>query len=641
MNDAFLLLRLAFATGVVLAPGWLVARALGQRGVAATLAWALALLFGAMSVTFLVGGSLTLVLVLQLGAGAVAFPFARGASRARIPRWKEVGAAGAVFGLLLWHVAGERGGDGLFHLGRVQKLLSFDDLSLDAVNEFPDGGLHPGYAFPLWHGFLALVAKVAWAEPAEVVEHLPTVLAPLAVLVAYEAGYALFRAVVPAAAAVAAGVALIAMAPGHGGAYTVLSLPATASRQLLVPAALALAFGFLRRPSWRLAASTAAAALAVAVVHPTYAIFLLVPFAGFVAVRWGWRREDGRTGAVALAALAVTPAAFFVWLLPVVGDTASVGPDAAERARGLEQYAGQLVVSSDSSFRLSAEMFARAGPAAVAALLLLPLAGLAARRRWSAYVVGGALAVFAITLVPPLFAQFADVVSLSQARRLAGFMPLTFSFAGGMGVLAALIGPFAAPVALAGGIACQLLYPGDFNYVLTEGGPAWVTWFGVAGAVAALAYGFRDRLPREQAAALASTLFLLPVFVHGFTEWSPSPAFRPSPLTPGLVEALNEQVPAGAIVYSDPETSYGVAAYAPVYVCNGPPAHVADTDENRPYERRDEAARFFETGDLSIPRACGARWLVVDGERSELTLDLPVVYRDGRFTLYRLPGASG
>jgi hypothetical protein len=168
-----------------------------------------------------------------------------------------------------------------------------------------------------------------------------------------------------------------------------------------------------------------------------------------------------------------------------------------------------------------------------------------------------------------------------------------------------------------------------------------VTWFGVAGAVAALAYGFRDRLPREQAAALASTLFLLPVFVHGFTEWSPSPAFRPSPLTPGLVEALNEQVPAGAIVYSDPETSYGVAAYAPVYVCNGPPAHVADTDENRPYERRDEAARFFETGDLSIPRACGARWLVVDGERSELTLDLPVVYRDGRFTLYRLPAASG
>ena len=104
--------------------------------------------------------------------------------------------AGAVLGLLLWLVEGERGGDGLFHLGRVQKLLAFDDLSLDAVSEFPDGGLHPGYAFPLWHGFLALVAKVSFAQPEEVVERLPTVLAPLAVLAAYEAGYALWRTII-------------------------------------------------------------------------------------------------------------------------------------------------------------------------------------------------------------------------------------------------------------------------------------------------------------------------------------------------------------------------------------------------------------------------------------------------------------
>ena len=640
MSDAFLLVRLALATGILLAPGWLLARALGQRGVAAILAWSFALLFGAMTVTFALGASLTLALGLHLGAGVVAFPFARGARRARVPGWRYVGAAGVALGLLLWHVAGERGGDGLFHLGRVQKLLAFDELSLDGVGEFADGGLHPGYAFPLWHGFLALVAKLAWAEPAEVVEHLPTVLAPLAVLVAYEAGWALFRAVVPAAAAAAAGIALVAMAPGHGGAYTVLSLPATASRQLLVPAALALAFAFVRAPGWRLAASTAAAALAVAVVHPTYALFVLVPFAGFAVVRWAWTREDARSGALAFAALAATPAAFFAWLLPVIRDTASVSPDAAERARALEQYAGQLVVGSDTSFRLSAELFARAGPAAVGALLLLPLAGLAARRRWSAYVVGGALAIFLITLVPPLFAAFSDVVSLSQARRLAGFMPLAFSFAGGMGVLAAVAGPFTAPLALAGGIACQLLYPGDFNYVLTEGGPAWVTWLALAGAAAALGYGFLARPARERTAALASALFLLPVYVNGLAEWSPSPAFRPALLTPGLVDALEERLPEGAIVFSDPETSYGIAAAAPVYVCNGPPAHVADTADNRPYERRDESVRFFETGDLSIPRACGAEWLVVDSERTELAPDLPAVHRDARFTLYRL-GPAG
>ena len=69
-------------------------------------------------------------------------------------------------------------------------------------------------------------------------------------------------------------------------------------------------------------------------------------------------------------------------------------------------------------------MFGRSGAVAVAALLLVPLTALASRRRWAAYVVGGSLAIFAITLVPWLFTPFADVVSLSQARRLAGFLPV-------------------------------------------------------------------------------------------------------------------------------------------------------------------------------------------------------------------------
>ena len=80
----------------------------------------------------------------------------------------------------------------------------------------------------------------------------------------------------------AAQVAMICFAPGMGGAYVFLSLPATASRQLLVPAALALALESVRSPSVGLVASTAAAGLALAVVHPTYAIFLWIPFVGFL-----------------------------------------------------------------------------------------------------------------------------------------------------------------------------------------------------------------------------------------------------------------------------------------------------------------------------------------------------------------------
>ena len=275
------LFQLVFANVVLLLPGALVARALGQRSVSSTLAWSLALIIGALVVTFAVGSSLTLTLVLLLAAGLVSLRFVRRAPRPeRIPGRRGVFAAGAVLGLLLWHVAGNIGGDGLFHLARVQKLDAFGSLSLDAVNEFVDGGLHPGYAFPLWHGFLALVARVGFLDPAEVVLHEATVLAPVAILVAYEAGWALFRRVGPAVAVVLGAVSVTALAPDHGGAYTALGLPATASRQILLPAALALALTYVETPSRGLLASVAAAGLVLTVVHPTYAIFLWLPFAG-------------------------------------------------------------------------------------------------------------------------------------------------------------------------------------------------------------------------------------------------------------------------------------------------------------------------------------------------------------------------
>jgi hypothetical protein len=636
MSDVWLLVQLVFGIAVVLAPGVLAARALGLRSLSAGIAWALALVFAALAVTFLVSASLTLTLVLLVAAGIAALP---AASRRRgerpAPARGLVLASGALLGLLLWHVAGSVGGDGLFHLARIQKLLAFGDLSLDSANEFPDGGLHPGYAFPLWHGVVALVAKVSGADPVDVVRHGPTVVAPLVLVGSFDAGWALFRRVVPAATAAAAGVALVVMAPGSGGAFTALALPATASRQLLVPAALALAVEVTRRPSPALVATAAAAALALAVVHPTYALFLWIPFAGFLVVRWLSTRRDVRRGAVALAALVVPAALFFAWLLPVVGDTASVSPDAQERARGFEHYAGQLHGTPDR-FAVVPELFGRTGAVAVAGLLLLPLAGLAARRRWAAYVVGGALAVFAVCLVPWLFTPFSDAVSLSQSRRLAGFLPLAFALAGGLGVLARLIGPVVVPASLAAGVLFQWLYPGDFGYTLEDGGPAWATWIGVGGAVAALVVGVVRRPQLERTAALAAALLLVPTYLHGLAEWSPSGNRPPSILSDGLVAAVRDKVRVGATVYADPEASYRLGAFAPVRVCVNPPGHVADTVENRPYERVDEFRRFARTGDLGIPRSCGATWLVVDRSRFALEPDLPLVYGDERWRLYRL-----
>jgi hypothetical protein len=636
----WLYVKLALATAVVLAPGWIVARTLGVRTMGATLVWSLVIVFGALALVFALGSTLSLAfLVLAVvSLAGIAVGSLRGWPQAAVvPRRGWVVFWGAIVGVLLWITAPSPQGDGLFHLARARKLLELDALSLERVSEFVNGSLHPGYAFPLWHGFIALIAKVAGEDPERVVTHLPSILAPIALLVSFEAGWALFRRGWAAGVTAAAQAAMICFAPGMGGAYVFLSLPATSSRQLLVPAALALAFETIRSPSAGILASTAAASLVLAVVHPTYAIFLWIPFVGFLVVRALWERRDLLAGSLALVALVAPAALFMLWLRPIVEDTRSVSPDADELRRAFDQYGSQLHIRSETSYNLLPEVFTRAGAVAIAALLLIPLAGFAARRRWAAYVVGGSIAVFAVMLVPFLFTALSDLVSISQARRAAGFLPFAFAFAGGMGVLARLVGPLLIPIGIGAGMFLQIVYPGDFEYVLRNPAPAWIAWFGALGAVAALVVGFVRRRPAlETGAAIAAAAFLTPVFAGGLLDWN-----RPDPpeiatLTPGLVAAVREEVEPGAIVFSDPETSFRLAAYAPVYIASAPPGHVADTDENRPYERAADARRFLRTGDLRIPRGYGAEVVVLDRLRTELELDLPVVYEDDRFTVYRL-----
>ncbi len=642
MSSALLLVRLALATGIVLWPGAAAARAVGVRGASATVAWSLTVVFAALAITFAAGGGLTLTLVLVLALGVAARVLARGrdAGPLRPPRWLAVALAGSLLGILLWHVAGEIGGDGFFHLARVRKLVSLGDLSLHRVDEFPDGGLHPGYAFPLWHAFLALVAKIAGVDPSRVVVHEATVLTPLALLAWFEAGWALFRERAAAVATAAASVALGAMASGHGGSFTSLALPATASQRLLAPAALALALEVVREPRRGRVATAAAAGLVLVAVHPTYAIFVLVPFAGFLVVRWIWSRSDVRAGLTAIVALALPGGAFALWLLPVLRETTSIGPGHGECTRALRQYATQVVGTTCDSFHLAPQVLARSGAVAVASLLLVPLAALAPRRPWAAYVVGGTLSVGAVLLVPWLFVPFSDAVSLSQSRRLAAFVPFAFALAGGLSVAAGILGRLVVPASLAAGIALQLVYPGDFGYALHGSSTAWPTWVAVGGAAAGLFVGLAlvRREPVGRTAWVAAAMLVLPVFVHGFSHWSPSAARAPNPLTAGLVSALRHDVPEGATVYSDPETSYRIAALAPVYICVAPPGHVGDTTKNRPYERVREFRRFAATGDLRVPRACGARWLVVDSSRFERPggVTAPPTYRDARYALYRV-----
>ena len=364
-----------------------------------------------------------------------------------------------------------------------------------------------------------------------------------------------------------------------------------------------------------------------------------MPFTGFLAVRLLWVRRDAVPDALALAALTAAH-----------GGVLRLAP-ARDRRHGLGEPRTSASASAASSsttassrgrrtcFSVVPELFGRSGAIAVAALLLLPLAALAARRRWAAYAVGGALAVFAITLLPWIFTPFSDAVSLSQSRRLAGFLPFGIALAGGIGVLARLIGPLVAPVALAGGDrACSSsIRATSATSSRTaarrgrRGSPSsaasWRSFVGFCGTAAARA----PRGARHQCSCCA------PTFVHGLTNWSPSPARPPEILSDGLIAAVRERVPTGAIVYADPQASYRLGAYAPVRVCVNPISHVADTVDNRPRERAREFLRFARAGDIEPPaRRCGATWLVVDRERFGDPSPAFPVYRDARWALVRL-----
>jgi hypothetical protein len=642
--------RLAAATACLLLPGALVARALRVPGFSAVLAWSLGALFAAMAVVFGVHSSLGLALVLLgvIAAVALAWLWRRSSLQGQTPEGSNpwirlaVAAAGVGLGIALWTITTHlTGGDDFFHLARVRKLDDFGGLSLRAVDEFRDGGLHPGYAFPLWHSFLALVARLAGVDPSQVVLHEANLLVPIAFLVAWEAGKEVFRSAWGGAAVLLAQVSMFALASGHGGSYTALALPATASRQLLVPAVIALFFAYVARRSWPTLATLAVASGALALVHPTYALFVLIPLAGYVLARFVLARTELAEGGLALAAVVVPAGAVALWLRPIARETLSVNPSESELARALRHYANQLDVFSDGGYRLAPEVVGRAGAVAVLALFAVPLAVLAARRRWGAFVIGGFLAVLVLMLWPTLFEHFSDAVSISQARRAAGFVPFPFAVAGGAAVLARLLSIGALPVGLGAGIAFQLAYPGDFGYALDDGGPALATWVALFGAAAALVVG--ALLPRRLTgldrmgpiAAATAALAILPVALHGFTHWDER-ATAARGLTPGLVAALRDRVPEKAVVFSDDATSYAIAAFAPVYVANALPGHVADTKANRPYARRADARQFFRTGNLAIPRRYAATWLVVDRARSKLRLALPQAYADPKYVLYRL-----
>ena len=114
----------------------------------------------------------------------------------------------------------------------------------------------------------------------------------------------------------------------------------------------------------------------------------------------------------------------------------------------------------------------------------------------------------------------------------------------------------------------------------------------------------------------------------------------PSPLTPGLVDVAPRRR-ARRARSSTPISGGELPHRAPSRRSTSASAARATSPTRRGtarYERRPASlGASMRTGDLAIPRACGATWLLVDRDRfPHLAPDLPVAYRDERWVLYRL-----
>ena len=86
-------------------------------------------------------------------------------------------------------------GDAVEHIARMRKITKLDPpRSLGDLGLLPPGtGLHPGYAFPLWHASGAVIARTSGLDPSDVFRIWPSILMPFIAAAIFDAGRQMFR----------------------------------------------------------------------------------------------------------------------------------------------------------------------------------------------------------------------------------------------------------------------------------------------------------------------------------------------------------------------------------------------------------------------------------------------------------------
>lgn len=658
--DAF---SLILAAGlIVLVPGAAFLRAIGWPDtpsglVALSFVWsvpfiALSLLVAFALETSLVGGlaalALTTSICLFLGRDR---PLPRYAAE----DWRTLGL---VFGFSLicafavfWAPVGEGNarGDWVEHLGRVRKLTDFSSLfSLDAIQIVgPDTGLHPMYAFPAWHAALGYIATIADVDPTFAVVNISPIIVPIAVITAYYVGLVVFRSKV-----LGLGVVVLqflwAGLPWSLGGFFRFAYPGFVCTVILFPVAIALVFEYLRNRDWRILAGLGATSVGLTLLHASYIPLALIPIGGFLLLHVVLERtkEVVRAAGMALAALVVPFLAYVPWIYPVASAEGTSLSPREQRRFSIRNFETLLDVGADGeTIRISGDAFVRSGAVLILAVILAPLCFLGIRRRWGAFVVASFLSISVTLMTYVGFGLFAEVMNVSQTRRLIYFLPVPFAIVGGSLILARH--KLVLPAAAAAGVLLWLTYPGDHGYQMQDPGPGWLAW----GSMIALAIGvlsafvFRDLKigSRARFAGAAVFAFCIPIMVGQIIE-APSRAKNRPLMPPAFIQGFEQRVDTGDVVFGSPPLMYRLTAAAPVYANSVTRGHGGDTQIAELDLRYEDSLAFFDQEATDEEAAAllekyDSEWLVTEPEDKtpSVVKELPLVFEAEGHKLYRVP----
>jgi hypothetical protein len=644
-------LKLAAATYAVLVlPGAVILRLLGwPRSLAAALpicaTWSVVALAPGFALMLLTDGGLivaVLWLLFVIGAGLLV---GRGKTVEMdlrpTPLTLSFIVGIALFSALTWLGSWVNVGDAVEHIARMRKISELDPpRSLDELGLLPpDSGLHPGYAFPLWHAAGALEVWISGLEETYLFRFWPSLLVPFAACAVYSAGRSMFGSRSAGLATCGAYLGVFAFPWGGDGYFKLLDYPGYICIFLFWPLVIDRTFTYLREGGREPILTVAAASFAVTAIHGSYTPFMIMLIGVFLVVRTAVARDPGdlRRLAVMLAAVTIPFFLFLAWLFPIA-DSAS-----ATIARGSAHFT-TLVDTHGGLLNMKPEWLTRGGPAAIAALLLVPLASAAVRTRAAAFIGGTSAFVILLLITPWFFTPFAEIESVSQGRRLLFYLPFAFALTGGALILARFR-YFAVAGALVAGALLHLRWPGDFAYALKEPGPGWVAWLSAVGAVVVLAAGAAGKLNVRYLNGWALpivTAFVLPLAVTGIYGMGILNREKRSGMNEHLVAAVDKYVSRDDVLLGMPKYAYRLTALSPIYVAAVAVGHGGDTVQNKSNERRRDAFAFFTPGTTQeelrdIVSRWHVQWVLVRKDRPyprEYLGRFPPVYEDERYALY-------